>query len=168
MFKLIADTAFAVALLLGSVYLWIVADGFQKFPRYKNIDMDFWPKILLAVVIGLSLCLIWQNLSNLRLLRAAAARSADPAANPVNWKKLLAAALLVVGYFAALQGVGFMIATVLFLFLAIRLVGYDNRTLGAIYPFAFTALVTVIFVKVLELPLPRGMGVFESLSRMFY
>lgn len=164
--KLLADTAFAVVLLVGSAYLWFVADGFQRFPRYKGIDMDFWPKILLVIVAVLALALIWQNVVNIRT-RLAAGKTGSTG-EPLNWAKLGASALLVVAYFVGLQTVGFMIATMIFLFLAIRLIGYGNRLLGTIYPFAFTALVTLAFVKVLELPLPRGMGPFESLSRMFY
>jgi putative tricarboxylic transport membrane protein len=156
--KLFADTAFAMALLVGATYLWFVADGFQRFPRYKGIDMDFWPKILFAIIVVLAVALIWQNIANIRA-RLAAGKT-ETAGEPFNWAKLGASALL--------QTVGFMIATVVFLFLAIRLIGYANRLLGTIYPFAFTALVTLAFVKVLELPLPRGMGLFESLSRMFY
>jgi putative tricarboxylic transport membrane protein len=164
--KLFADTAFAMALLVGATYLWFVADGFQRFPRYKGIDMDFWPKILFAIIVVLAVALIWQNIANIRA-RLAAGKT-ETAGEPFNWAKLGASALLVVAYFIGLQTVGFMIATVVFLFLAIRLIGYANRLLGTIYPFAFTALVTLAFVKVLELPLPRGMGLFESLSRMFY
>ena len=164
--KLLADTAFALVLLVGAVYLWFVADGFQRFPRYKGIDMDFWPKILLAIVALLAIALVWQNVMSIRARLAAG--TSEVAGEPFNWVKLGASALLVVAYFVALQTAGFMIATVIFLFLAIRLIGYANRLLAAIYPFAFTALVTLVFVKVLELPLPRGMGPFESLSRMFY
>lgn len=165
--KLFADTAFAVILFVGSVYLWSVADGFQRFPRYKGIDMDFWPKILLVVVALLALAQIAQNVLNIRS-RLAAGKVREEGGEAFNWAKLGASGALVVAYFIGLQTVGFMIATVVFLFFATRLIGYSNWVLGLVYQFAFTALVTLAFVKLLELPLPRGMGPFETLSRMFY
>jgi putative tricarboxylic transport membrane protein len=172
MIRIVADLALSLGFFAGSIYLWFAADTFQKFPRYQNIDSDFWPKILLVMIAILALAQAWQQLSTLMALRAARRRAGHVPevipASELNWRKLLAAAALVVLYFVGLQTVGFLLSTVVFLFLGIRLVGYERKVTGVIYPLVFTAVVTLIFVKVLSMPLPRGMGPFETFSRLFY
>lgn len=167
--RIAIDGAFSLLLFAASVYLWFAADDFQKFARYAGIDSDFWPKILLAVVAFIALVqLVQQLLTYVATLDARRSRPSGDAASVVNWSKLSGAAVLVVAYFVGLQTVGFMLATVIFLLLATRLIGYGNRRLALIYPFVFTGIVTLVFVKVLSMPLPRGAGVFETFSRMFY
>lgn len=169
MSRIAIDGAFSLLLFAGSVYLWFAADDFQKFARYAGIDSDFWPKILLAVVAFIALVQALQQFMTYFATREAHhARTDNAEPSIVNWTKLGGAAVLVVAYFVGLQTIGFMLATVIFLLLAIRLIGYDNWRLALIYPFVFTGLVTLVFVKVLSMPLPRGSGIFETFSRLFY
>ncbi|WP_164084950.1 tripartite tricarboxylate transporter TctB family protein [Pseudazoarcus pumilus] len=169
MSRIAIDGAFSLLLFAGSIYLWFAADDFQKFARYAGIDSDFWPKILLAVVAVIALVqLLQQFFTYLATREVRNVRTDDGEASVVNWRKLGGAAVLILGYFVGLQTIGFILATVIFLLLATRLIGYGNWRIALIYPFVFTGLVTLVFVKVLSMPLPRGAGIFETFSRLIY
>lgn len=172
MAKQLADIAFSLFLLLGSIYLWFVADSFPTFERYQNVDSDFWPKALLIISGLLAIGLCYQNIvatlayRKQRSLKTPNEKLSDE--NSVNWKKLLLVSLLVITYFAGLKYAGFLFSTVAFLSIAVHLVSYPNRLAKALFPFVFTAMIIVIFAKTLSLPLPRGIGFFYDINLLFY
>lgn len=165
------DLGFSLVLLLGSIYLWFVADTFPPFERYKNVDSDFWPKIILMVTAFFALLLTVQ--SGMRLLkrggegRPAPGEMEEAEAGP-NWARLIATAALVVLYFMGLQYVGFVLSTVVFLALAVQVTDYGNTWAKIVFPFAFTALLVAVFDRLMALPLPRGAGWFYQLGLIFH
>ncbi len=174
MSKYIADIAFAVVLLIGSIYFWFVADALPRFPRYQQVDSDFWPKALLVLIGLLALGILYQNIQRLLLYRRQQQMDEKPVvvlgeeASGFNWSKFLLGAVLTVGYFLALRYTGFLIATAAFLSIAVHITPYQRWWLKLIFPFVFTAVVALLFVLVLSLPLPRGVGVFYQFNLFFY
>jgi hypothetical protein len=164
----LVDLAFALVLFVGSISLWFVADSFPAFERYRNVDSDFWPKIVLSATALLSLILIVQNLALFRRPPAAHSDSAAPPAPPPNWGRLLFTSALVLGYFLALSQIGFVVSTMVFLAIATNVLPYSNLWVKLAFPFVFTAALTLFFTRVLSLPLPRGTGWFYELSLVIY
>ncbi|MCP1673412.1 hypothetical protein J2T57_000504 [Natronocella acetinitrilica] len=174
MSKYVADIVFAVALLIGSVYLWFVADALPRFARYQYVDSDFWPKALLVLIGLLALGILYQNVQRLLLYRRQQQMEEKPEVSLsedtsyFNWGKFLLAAVLTVGYFIALRYTGFLIATAVFMSIAVHITPYQRWWLKVVFPFVFTALVALLFVLVLSLPLPRGVGAFYQFNLFFY
>lgn len=171
MVKYLSDIALSLSLLLGSVYLWFVADAIPTFARYQNVDSDFWPKALLIIIGVLAMGLLYQSIAaaKLRHKERSVAEIAEPSdKSPNSWKKLLLVVFLVFAYFWGLRLLGFLIATVIFLSFAVHLANYSNRLIKILFPFVFTGIITVIFAKLLSLPLPRGAGIFYDISLFFY
>lgn len=166
----IVDIFVSVLLLAGSAYLWFVADSFPRFARYEGIDSDFWPKALMVLIGILALVLVWQNVNNLRLFMVQQANSGRAGAgdSDVNWGKLLFAAALTILYVVVLRYLGFFVSTFVFVAIAQNIVPYENRLAKIIFPFAFTALISLVFLEVMSIPLPRGVGIFYQFSLLFY
>jgi putative tricarboxylic transport membrane protein len=172
--KLVADIVFALALLLGSIYLWFVADAFPRFARYQYVDSDFWPKALLVLIGLLAIGVLYQSIQRLMLYRRqiqlgiTGGPLAPTAVSTFSWYRFAFAAALTILYFLGLRYLGFLISTVIYIAVAQNIATYENRWMKFAFPVAFTALVAIVFVTVLSLPLPRGTGVFYQFSRMFY
>jgi|GEM_PF-601234 len=172
MVKRIVDLVFTVAVFVGSVYLWFVADRFPEFLKYKNVDSDFWPKIILATMAILSLCILYENIAAVRLQRretkAPVSLGDDRSVSGVRWKTVIAMGVLCIAYYWGLNLFGFIIATIVFMWLAIVVIGGAGKWAAVVFPLIFTVGLALIFVKGLELSLPRGVWLFRDLSLLFY
>jgi hypothetical protein len=168
--KRIVDLVFTTVVLIGTVYLWQVADSFPTFAKYRNVDSAFWPKIILVCMGILSFVILFENIAALRLQigkeRSSAADSRGTA--DVNWRKMILMGLLCVAYYFALHLIGFVLATIVFMWLAMAVIGGAKKIMMAVFPLIFTIVLAVVFVKFLELSLPRGMGIFHELSLFLY
>lgn len=172
------DITFSAVLLVGSVILWFVADGFPRFERYQEVDSDFWPKALMVLIGILAITLLIQNIQALRVYRLrqslagpdnlGGAASGEGPKDEVGLKRLAFAAVLTIGYVVALRYTGFLISTVIFLAIAQNIVSYSNFWMKVVFPFAFTGLLALLFVKGMSLTLPRGTGPFYQLNLLFY
>lgn len=169
--KVLIDAVFSLFLMVGSLYLWFAADALPKLARYKGFDSDFWPKIVLAVIASIAFMLCYQALRTLIQARAESAARTEPSdQEPAEFShvKLIFTGVLIVLYYFGLQVLGFLLATFIFLTLGIRLIGYGNRFWRSVYPLGFTVLLGFIFAKGLSLPLPTGIGVFETFNRLLF
>lgn len=162
------DFAFAMFLCVACIFLWFVADGFRGSPRYAQIDTDFWPKIVTGLTAILTGIIAVQNALAWRQERQQARTGETIALDWVRMGRMAAMGGLVVLYFLIFDRIGFMLATVAFLWVAaFSLHGGRTRT-KIIFAPVFTIALTALFTKVLGLPLPRGDGAFYQFSLMFY
>jgi len=172
MAKRIVDVVFTVAVFVGSIYLWFVADRFPKFLKYQNVDSDFWPKIILVTMAILSLFILYENIVALRLQRreakSTASRGDDQPVSLVQWKTIIWMGILCIAYYWGLSLFGFIIATMIFMWLAITVIGGARKWIAVVFPLIFTMGLALVFVKVLELSLPRGVWLFRDFSLLFY
>lgn len=163
------DVAFAGLLFAISIYLWIVADGFPESRRFAQADADFWPKIIFGTMALITGIMVVRGLMGLRAVKA----SDGPAfvMTPEHWVSVgrvgAMAGLILVFYFA-LQYIGFPISTAAFLLLASFVIPYSNHVLRVGFAVVFTVLLVLFFTKALQLPLPRGTGVFYEFNVLFY
>ncbi len=163
------DVAFAGLLFAVSIYLWIVADGFPESRRFAQADADFWPKIIFGTMALISGIMVLRGLIGLRDVKPS--DSPAFAMTPEHWyavTRVGAMAGLVLGYYFVLQSVGFPLATVIFLLLASFVIPYRNHVLRVAFAVVFTVLLVLFFTKALQLPLPRGTGVFYEFNVLFY
>lgn len=82
-------------------------------------------------------------------------------------KTVLGAALLA-AYIWLLAPIGFIPATVVFTIAFLLLVGERRWWMLIVFPVAASAFVILIFTQVLTIPLPRGTGIFLTLSTYLY
>ena len=170
MIKNIVDTVVAGLILLGSICLWLVADNFPTFEKYKNVDSDFWPKVVLLVIAAASIPVFYQSVRKLlanRNLHKEQTKEPIPQ-EEVDVKRIIIMATISITYLLIFRTIGFLIATVLFLALSSWLLGIRKKIVLFSFPLLFTTGITLLFVKLLNLPLPRGISVFREFSLFFY
>jgi putative tricarboxylic transport membrane protein len=173
MVKRIVDMLFTAMVFIGTVYLWLVADKFPTFAKYRNVDSAFWPKIVLVSMGILSVLILYENIVALRIQRSkkqvvASAGERDAAAAAVSWKRMIFMGVLCVAYYWGLSLMGFVLSTIVFMWLAMVIIGGAKKITAIVFPIVFTGLLVAVFVKVLELSLPRGIGIFHELSLLLY
>ena len=76
--------------------------------------------------------------------------------------------VLLLVYVLAVDILGFILSTFLYLSFAGWLIGYRNVPRLAIYALAVTAALTVVFGILFTVPLPRGIGALRELSYLIF
>ena len=163
------DLAFASILFGLSIFFWIVADGFPESRRFAQADADYWPKIIFGCMALITGVLVVRSFIALRQsgqsFEGAFAMSDDFKATAI---RIASMGALILAYFWAFQTVGFILATFTFLILASFVIPYKHNKMRVLFAAGFTAFLVLFFTRALELPLPRGVGVFYDLNVLLY
>ena len=158
------------AVLAVALYLYQVTASFASLGREGQLSPAFWPR---AVLMLLMLVCAFEIASALffRRGRRAVARP-EPAAGEgegegeaPRYPMLLAAGIgLTIAYVPGLQALGFFVATAIYL-AAFMVVGRYRRPLVIVVTSVAGSLAFVfVFMKVVYVSLPLGMGPFRELS----
>jgi len=130
----------------------------REFRAYKEVGPDFWPKIVLIILIALSATLTISNIIKWKKSRG------EISEREQGWKRVLIAILLAVAYVYFLKPLGFIVSTPLFI-LGMMLHIMPKRK--KVIPFTILGImgmIYIIFAKLLYVPLPKGFGIFHNLS----
>lgn len=152
------------ALLAGAAYLFRDASHFAYSPRPGELGPDFWPK---AVLILLMLACGWELVTRALLRRPPAARPAvsDSAAEASRYPRLLAAGVLATfGYVLVLPLAGFFVSTALYLALFMVIGRYRRYGIVAATSVVGSLAFMFVFMRIVYVSLPLGVGPFQKLS----
>jgi putative tricarboxylic transport membrane protein len=164
--------------LVGALagYLYYVATQFQYQARPGTLGPDFWPKLILGLVIAACVYEIVKILVAGRATQvegvlggmieevapeAGGAVGAPPATRP---SLLLGGIALTVAYVALLPYLGFFAATVVYLASFIALGGYRKWLVLTAVSVLGTLFILFFFMRVVYISLPLGQGVFQQLT----
>jgi putative tricarboxylic transport membrane protein len=167
-----------LALGAAAAYLYYVAANIQYSARAGTLGPDFWPKLILALIVAACA----YEVVKILVLRSAAEvggvleelageslehpqESAQPAApaKPRPWL-LVGGIALTSAYVALVQKLGFFSATVPYLALFIALGGYRRWGIIAATSVLGTLLMFFFFMKVVYVSLPLGVPPFQSVT----
>lgn len=153
-----------VVLLAAAVYLFVVALGFKQVGPSDQIGPGFWPQVL-CVSIGIgALVRLGQKLrSRERRVVGDAASEADE----VRMSRVALGIALVVGYVIGMLFLGYILATAMFLIAFIYLGGQRKWYLAPL-AIASSLLFAYVFLKVVYIALPSGVGIFDQLTVLLY
>lgn len=171
-----------IPLVLLSVYLWYVADGFRQVGP-NDLGPDFWPKLLIAL-LGLTACVrLAQKIHAMIRLRQAdsATDSAPPQSlmqepgsveagsdEPVDRGKAALVIALAVGYVLGVIYLGYPLATVLFLACFMWLSGKRNWLINIPLSVIGAMVFAYVFQKLVFVDLPTGVGIFDTFTVWLY
>ncbi len=153
-----------VVLLAAAVYLFLVALSFKQVGPAGQIGPGFWPQVL-CVGIGIgALVRLGQKLrSRERRVVGDAASEADE----VRMSRVVLGIALVVGYVVGMLFLGYILATALFLIAFIYL-GGQRKWYVVPLGIASSLLFAYVFLKVVYIALPSGVGIFDQLTVLLY
>jgi len=169
MTKRLVDLAFAALLFGVSIWFWTIADALPESRRFAGADADFWPKIVFGALALVAGAQVIHSAFGLRhAIETAPETSVDTANKRAGALRVGAMGALILGYYFGFQYMGFVAATMLFLWLASLVVPYRSLAVRLIFAPVFTFALALFFTRVLSLPLPRGRGIFYDLSLLLY
>ncbi|HYX65474.1 MAG TPA: tripartite tricarboxylate transporter TctB family protein, partial [Burkholderiales bacterium] len=154
------------ALLVAAAYLFRDASHFAYSPRPGELGPDFWPK---AVLILLMLACGWELLARIASRSAAPrtppATSGEAPAEAPRYPRLLAGgAAATLAYVLVLPLAGFFVSTALYLALFMRIGRYRRYGVIAATSLIGSLAFVFVFMRIVYVSLPLGVGPFQKLS----
>lgn len=156
--------------------LYYVATQIQYQARPGTLGPDFWPKLILALVIAACVYEIVKIMVAGRatqvegvlggMIEDVAPDSAGSADAPAPKRPLLllGGIGLTIAYVALVQYLGFFAATVVYLASFIIVAGYRRWWVVAAVSVLGTLLIVFFFMRVVYVSLPLGQGAFQQLT----
>jgi len=153
------------ALLALAAYLFSDASHFAYSPRPGQLGPDFWPK---AILVLLMIACAWELVGRLVWRGPAAPAPAGDApaeAPPQRYPRLLAAGgAATLGYVLLLPTAGFFVWTAIYLALFMLIGRYRRYGVIAATSVAGSLVFVFIFMRIVYVSLPLGVGPFQRLS----
>ena len=142
-----------------------IPSGFMVESVRREVGADFWPKTLLAILIFLTIVLNVKGLLLRKILQTAKSERSGEKERWWNWVLL---GVSIVIYIEIQYIIGFIITCFLMIGFGMINFGYRKKVLLIIFPTALTIIFVLVFGRFLNVPLPKGVGVFRSISMFFY
>ena len=162
-----AEFIIASVIFFSSCGLYYVATTFPQSKSSDQVGPALWPKMILITLLILSGCLVIKN--GRRILKLASGSEASTGSSKmVGGRMLMLTIALSLLYAFGVSYVGFLLSILIFQLLFLVILKVRNICTLTLYPICMTSVVYAIFIKVLYIPLPRGTGIFLTISRLFY
>jgi putative tricarboxylic transport membrane protein len=159
-----------VVLLAGAVYVFVEAGSFTARQQPGQLGPAFWPRL---AAVGLGVALLVRIVQTIRARRLPVVRKVSEfddigvESGPVNWRTAAIGMGLAAGYVLATMFLGYMLATIAFL-AAFIWVGGQRTWYAPLVAVAGGLVMTYVFVGVVYVSVPTGVGVFDSLTVAVY
>jgi hypothetical protein len=154
-------------ILALSAFLFYVATTFPRLKVSDRLGSAFWPEVILSIVIILSACMFIGNMVRVRKGKPER-QSRVQHASREDSLRLTFVIILSLLYAFCVPYLGFLLCIVVFQVIFLLLLKVKKIVTVVLYPLAITLCVYIVFIKILYIPLPRGRGIFLTLSRIFY
>jgi len=153
-----------VVLLAAAVYLFVAALGFRQVGPADQIGPGFWPQVL---CVGIGIGALVRLGQKLRSREQRVAGDAAAEADELRMPRVALGIALVVGYVVGMLFLGYILATALFLIAFIYL-GGQRKWYVIPLGIASSLLFAYVFLKVVYIALPSGVGIFDQLTVLLY
>jgi putative tricarboxylic transport membrane protein len=167
------EIVFNVVMLAFFIFFLFQALELRFVRRFAEMGSGFWPLLMLSGATVLTLLLLISNIRKyLREKKATLGEQPISAEALTELRgrrtKVVLSALCLLGYIIIMPYVGFVPSTFLYVLAFVLALGERRKFVLAISPFLVTALTVIIFAKFITMPLPRGIDIFASFSRLIY
>jgi hypothetical protein len=159
-----------IGILLAAAYLFYVAGNFEYRERPGQLGPQFWPQM---AAVGLGVAVLVRIVQTIRDRNRPIVRvkgefdEYEQSDAELHWPSFALAVGLIVGYVTSTMFLGYMISTVLFLGLFIWLGGQRKWYVTLVASVGGLAF-TYIFVGVVYVSVPTGVGIFDSITVAVY
>lgn len=130
-----------------------------------------WPSIILILMLVLAIMGVIKTFITSKKAAVAQVENSEieePERRLFNIPFSLVSIFSIILYTVGLYVFGFIISTVLFLYLLTQLLGAKKQLVIILLSVILTAVFVWLFSIVLSVPLPRGIGIFREFSLLFY
>jgi hypothetical protein len=167
------ETVATVVMIAFFVFMLINAMELRFVRRFGEMGSGFWPILILTVAIFLGIILLISNLITFKREKKQPSEEVSilPEAGidlKNRRKKFVLSVLCLLGYIIIMPWIGFVLSTLVYVFIFILALGERRRFVLALSPFLVTALTVIVFAKFISMPLPKGVNIFAAFSRLIY
>ena len=163
----IGDLTISGIILLTGCVLFYYASLFPQSRRGDQVGPAMWPKTILSLIIVLSAVLLIQQVVRIVKTKGQHEEQHTPIEKDGS-RMLLLTVILSLLYGFGVSHAGFLLSIFVFQVLFLLILKVKRIRVLVLYPICLTAVIYAIFIKVLYIPLPRGTGIFLTISRFFY
>ena len=149
---LIGETVIALILIMLSLFLYFVTMDFPVGKLSKTVGPASMPQLLIYALIVFCLVLIFNS------VRKKVKVNSVPKEGSI--LKVVILIVLMTGYLLIINYLGYFISTFIFLISGIYLMSYRKHWLIFTVVAGFLIIVYIAFLKILQIPLPKGI-IFE-------
>jgi len=156
-------------------FLFLLIDSLKlhEIRRFGEMGSGFWPILILSSAALLSAFLLLSSILKFRKGKGneepeETLSPEDLASRKKQRNIVILCAVATLGYIFAMQAIGFALATFLYVLAFILVLGERRKSILIVSPVLVTALILVVFSRLIAMPLPKGMGFFADLSRFFF
>ena len=151
-----------------SIFLYYVAGTFKKLGSYAKSGPEFWPRIVLVLLICLSGILLARNM--IALVKTGRIPKTGEASKGIAQEpyRFLLVIVISFAYAFGMGVIGFLLSTFLFQVIFLYLLKVKKISSLILVPLINTSMLYVLFIVVLNMLLPTGMGIFRAFSLLFY
>ena len=153
-----------IVLIAAAVSLFVVALGFKQVGPSDQIGPGFWPQML---CVGIGIGALVRLGQKLRSRERQVVGDAASEAEELRMPRVALGIALVVGYVIGMLFLGYILATALFLIAFIYL-GGQRKWYVVPLGIASSLLFAYVFLKVVYIALPSGVGIFDQLTVLLY
>jgi putative tricarboxylic transport membrane protein len=163
----------AVVMIAFFVFMLINGMELRFVKRFGEMGSGFWPILILGIAIFLSILLLISHLITFQKEKKEASGEASISVEgridlKNRRKKFVLSVLCLLGYIITMPWIGFVLSTLVYVFIFILALGERRKFVLALSPFLVTVLTVIVFAKFIAMPLPKGVSVFAAFSRLLY
>jgi hypothetical protein len=145
---------------------YFLAGRLDEAPMPGQLGPYFWPRTILILLM------VSCGVKSVEILSVRKETETPGEAGPspllIHIPKLGALIAMVIGVVFAMDKIGFLLSNFFFLLLFLFLTGLRRKFLLIFIPAGGTVVLLYLFVKVVYLPLPKGMWFFEDITLFLY
>ena len=158
------DNILSVIIIGASVFFFTLTFQIQQVPGFEKMGPDFWPRLNLIGVALLSLVILLHSLRRRQ-------REAEPKPGQKgkkNLKGVFICGSILFCFVFFITYLGFLITAFICMGLLIYALGERNKLVVVATSLGMVTVIYIIFGKLMYVPMPRGVSVFEKLSYYLY
>lgn len=166
---LLAELVPAVALLIVAGYLFYLAGDFKGQSEPGQLGPAFWPRM---AATGMAIAILVGIVQTVRahkrpIVRLKSEFEDETPEAPIDYTRTSIAIALAIGYVLATMFLGYLIATAVFL-TAFIWIGGQRRWYVPLIAIAGSLVSVVVFIGIVFVSLPTGVGIFDAITVAIY
>lgn len=161
----IANSVLLLVLIIFLIEAQNIPPGFMVESVRREVGADFWPKALLALLIFLTVVL---NIKGLFFRIKRNATKPLPVSEKEYWRNWVLLGVAIAIYIEIQYVIGFILTCLLMIGFSMINFDYREKVPLIIFPTVLTIIFVFVFGRFLNVPLPKGVGIFRSVSAFFY
>jgi len=163
---IIEELFFELLILASAVYFFIVSISLPSFSPVLVMKPNWWPQIILWLIIIPDILLIYRNLliyKKKKLFKITKDKKV-----PKVWLWIILETINILFFVYFLNYLGFLVSTIIFCIISVAIIAdkFKVNYFGITILIAFVSI--LFFGTLLGIPFPRGYGFLREISYWFY